>query len=100
MSEGVSGYNAALTRLSVSPGEPKVWARARIMLRAAAITNAADMPLLVASPSAELRKNRPSDGRLCVPNGRSQKLPNEPLKRDYLTYFSSLSSHSLMLTSC
>jgi hypothetical protein len=28
------------------------------------------------------------------------KLPNKPLKRDYPTFFSSLSSHSLMPTSC
>jgi hypothetical protein len=49
---------------------------------------------------AEVRKNRPSDGRLCVPKGRSQKLPNEPLKGHYRTFFSSLSSHSLMPTSC
>jgi hypothetical protein len=49
---------------------------------------------------AELRKNRPSDGRLCVPNGRSQKLPNEPLKGHYPTFFSSLSNHSLMRVSC
>jgi hypothetical protein len=30
----------------------------------------------------------------------SPKLPNKPLKRDYPTFFSSLSSHSLMPASC
>ena len=50
--------------------------------------------------SAEVRKNRPSDGRLCVPNSRSQKLPNEPLEQGYLTFFSNLFSHSLMPASC
>jgi hypothetical protein len=30
----------------------------------------------------------------------TEKLPNKPLKRDYPTFFSNLSSHSLMPISC
>ena len=50
--------------------------------------------------SAEVRKNRPSDEHLRLLNGRFPKLPNEPLNRDYPTFLSSLSSHSLMPASC
>jgi len=55
---GMSGYNASLTRLSTSLDEPKVWATARSMPRVVAITNAAGMPLPVASPTT--RPRRPS----------------------------------------
>ena len=40
MPEGMSEHNASLTRAKTSPGESEDWARARSMLRAAAITRA------------------------------------------------------------
>ena len=42
MAEGTSGYNASLTRASTSPGESKVWATARSMPLAVAITTRCD----------------------------------------------------------
>jgi hypothetical protein len=38
ISEGMSGYNALLTRASASPGESRLWATALIMPRVVAIT--------------------------------------------------------------